>query len=794
QLYGEAQSYNASAGATKSYLQLGSYVVDDKNDRRSFLPTWMGEDNSRLMGCIWYNASGKELAYEKLQLVLEWDNPVQHAFTATAPIVFPTVGEVSFDDIFADSDQTGLVISDQSYYDATTGIVNILIDAEATNWEYVLTCGFDASNKTVGALRVGFTPDSRAVMVKDVAGGMQLGNGIMDMLEKGKPSNIADYSGGMGVYGIIIGRYEEGKQLFYPLDPDSEHFGGIIVEWCDAEGNRATDDSGSDLPYEMIRYIIRFTDYSAIETSFAKVPEEDIYSITAKQGLENLVTQIENGLVVYTSSDTENPLYETVVMVPQIEGVDTSSWKAYLNGEVEGPDLMMPAGAFGLPRRGVKIDYEVMESDQDIVWNETNTIYWVDANEKVQMVQKLQLQIAHGSAKPWPEYFNNDPIPLTPFPEGAVTATLGGDIPGIKMTYDPQTGMLDYAVTDNEALVTAAQRRNLLNALGKIQFDFETPAGAAYYRKYLTGDPVIYGRDPGLGYYPFADGNTLYVGDGHDPLPAAGRYTETRNTPFFSVKSIELSEGEVGQIFYSSDPTMVTEYAGFVDLYFWYANADDEMPIAANYIIRTFDSVELLCETDALEIGKDTIDWDHYEGKPWIWVDGDRQGMGQGKLTLSAVQSPMSPNACLYELKLKNGKDETVELQGQGIVGLPYPDGYDETNYQELEIVVIHYSEDGTGQKETFSFEQGNLRAVKGGIEIAVSDLSPFSVSWKLKATSATPTPTPATPTPTPATPTPVPPAPPATGDNTPLALWALMAMVGLGGAALVLYRKYRMQ
>ncbi|MBQ2699970.1 MAG: hypothetical protein IJF65_02325, partial [Clostridia bacterium] len=37
QLYGEAQSYNASAGATKSYLQLGSYVVDDKNDRRSFL-------------------------------------------------------------------------------------------------------------------------------------------------------------------------------------------------------------------------------------------------------------------------------------------------------------------------------------------------------------------------------------------------------------------------------------------------------------------------------------------------------------------------------------------------------------------------------------------------------------------------------------------------------------------------------------------------------------------------------------------------------------------------------------
>ena len=775
------------------WFPVGSYAVDPDTGSASFMPAWIIADAKRAISAVWYDDNGNEVAFEKLYVVTEWSDPSQHVFTAAAPFAFPAQDRVSFTKL------DGLEFSGTPTYDPRTGILSFVIDSEKTNWNKVLNAGYRAEDKSVWGIHNYYTIDhqpekyasfGQSVLIDSETFSILFGDGIWGYEPEYMP---------LGLEFMEIGNYEADEGLFYPqISGMAEDMRGTIVAWFDENDNRKTDANGQVLPMNMFRMQVTFTDYNPIKVELNKVPAENIYPLIPD---DEITCDKEDGLAVFTCTNVDNPVYETAVLVPLVEGKDTSGWYAYGDAVFETADLMLDAGARGvLPRRGLYIPVEMPEYDK--VQDLTYSISWYDENGVLQMIEQLNIQVNHGSAQLWPVYFDGKPIPLKPFPAGTVTVSTLGGVPGVELTYDEATGVANYSI-DQDVFSEGWDRYDLMKAKTNIKFNFTVDTQVAYYREYWTGNSVIYGKEIGDTFYPFANDGKLLLDKWQ--LPEQGEYTADNTGAFFSSQSIALPNGEVARVYHSISPMGVGEFAGDVDLFFWYANETDEMPIAANYIVYTYDPVNArVTETDVLA-SEDELDENNDDKngkkKPLIIADGKALGYGQGKLKLVAERKPSSNNAHMYELTLKSDEDATVELKGKGTVYVPYPDGYDETNCQELEIMVAHYNADSSVINEVFSFANGNLEATKHGLRFEVTSLSPFSVSWKLKATSATPTPTPATPTPTPATPTPVPatptpapPAPPATGDNTPLALWALMIMVGLGGAALVLYRKYRIQ
>lgn len=75
---------------------------------------------------------------------------------------------------------------------------------------------------------------------------------------------------------------------------------------------------------------------------------------------------------------------------------------------------------------------------------------------------------------------------------------------------------------------------------------------------------------------------------------------------------------------------------------------------------------------------------------------------------------------------------------GKTTVTFPYPSGINQSNAASAQIVIRHYVNDDPEKYDTYSIENGNLKALPEGLQFETDSFSPFVLSWK-KATDEPP-------------------------------------------------------
>ena len=75
---------------------------------------------------------------------------------------------------------------------------------------------------------------------------------------------------------------------------------------------------------------------------------------------------------------------------------------------------------------------------------------------------------------------------------------------------------------------------------------------------------------------------------------------------------------------------------------------------------------------------------------------------------------------------------------GKATVTFPYPSGINQSNAASAQIVIRHYVNDDPEKYDTYSIENGNLKALPEGLQFETDSFSPFVLSWK-KATDEPP-------------------------------------------------------
>lgn len=678
------------------WVWVASYMHDD--DIHSIMPTERLDEEYYVVGMIWLDQNGNEIAFEKLQMVAQWDSLAEIPLEDKKGIGMPAEERVHW--TMAD----GLVFAEEPEYNPVTGAIDAVIDTAQTDWGLVIANHYVPSNKLVDAIRFGFDMHTDADQISDViyGGGVQLGS-IVDRLNM--PDNLADaYSPSSSA---SIGRYEEDSKLFFPKSNSLYNGMGLLVKWWDGNHNTLR------VPCELLRLNVTFTDYNPVEVKLNPVPAGNMKPDYGKGGFEY---EVSSGSVSYVNEQTttEGTRYETAILVPESEE-DTSQWQAYVNGSPLG---MVDPDQSGLKRRAAVLICGVGAGDQ--VQQMSFSIEWKDASGQLKALQVLKKTIHQGAPKLWPEYVDD----LKPFPAECVSVSAVGDVDGTSMSYDPVHGIARQVV-DSEMLLAAAQKTDLLPARGVTEIRFTPPAGTVKYAWMVTGNSILYGQDIATA---FAD--IQPTPEDFTTLTSAGKQDFGRSQPFFKTKSFELADDSAAEFYFSVEPEYAgSEYGGYVHLYYWY-DAEGKI-LGKNYIAYTYDDVALITQTAVLEDESQLSDKNNGKKKPLIIADGKALGYGQGKLDLRAERSPSSAGTHHYELCLVNDENAEVELKGKGTLYLPYPEGYDETNYADLEITIAHYNADGSAIREVFSIENGTIVPTKHGLRIEVTSLSPFVVSWK---------------------------------------------------------------
>lgn len=752
-------------------IQLGSYLND--NSVHSVLPIQRSAGDHLTMGCIWLDADGNEIGFEKLRLVVEWDSLAQIPLEEGKTLAFPSTDRVRW------NAANGIVFAQEPGYDEKTGILNAVIDTAKTDWALVIANHYAPSDKNVTAMNLGFAmyPDAQKIASLIYGGGSQIGD-VLNRLYMNGNANAYDPQ-----TQASLGIYEESSQTFYPNAGGLYGGRGVLACWLDANGNRLMTAGGIPVPYELVRFNITLTDDTPFEVTLNKVPATDIVADYTKTGAQ---TTVSTGSVAYENK--MNPAavteYVTAVLAPDVTE-DTSSWTVDSVGWPYTCEMADPAQT-GLDRRAVLIRYTAPAEDE--IRKDSLTITWRDANGSVRSVQVLEHQFVHGTPRLWPEYITD----LQPFPASSVSVSALGGVDGTSVSYDAEHGIVRQ-VLDSEKLVAAAQKEDLLAAKAQTSIRFTPPEGTVRYAFMRTGNGILYGAQFARNF-----GDTQPTENQFYALPSINDYGRTQS--FFVRKDFTLADGTVAQYYLSDQQDYAGSlYGGFVDLYYWY-NSNDEV-IGKNYIVYMYDAVELVTQTEVLEDESQLSDSNNGKKKPLIIANGKELGYGQGKLGLRAERYPSSEGTHHYELRLVNDANAEVKLKGMGTLYLPYPEGYDETNYDDLEITIAHYNASGTEVIEVFSIANGSIQPTKHGLRIEITSMSPFVVSWKAKTPDhvATPTPTPiptAVPT---AIPTAIPlpsatPVPaeglPQTGDATPLV--ALLMLLAVSAGAIIAIGRWR--
>lgn len=611
------------------------------------------------IGCAWRNSGGNIFLLERITISITWesfaDNLLHEGSIATFKPLKATMIPETID---------GLAYKDFSY-DQETGYVNIVVDTRKTNWQKVMAAAYNAQSGEVSGPSALFTFGDNPPNQYKPAGG----------LDKDVYANAWQPVPERASLGAMLGRYDESLETFFP-EPTVSKRPGVAVRW------------NADDPHYRALLRLTFDDYTPISISLSKLTEDSMIPDTAYNTVSHM---IDGSRVVYTDSSTQKKTLITGIRMPE---QDLSVTCRIDNGGAQ--DCKVKDGV-------VQLKFEMPGSDT--VKETSYTLRFSNPDGSFHSLSVITVCGVQGKPKPFPSYYSE----MQPYSTASLSAELKGGIPGTGLTYDPELGILRFAVNSESLLAAKSYDPTLAQAKVTIlppedaaYYEFGTIAGTNIY------DPVKYRlqspsgeRRPIVGY--------RYDQDvGYD-------YTD-----FFKAESFTLHNGKTSWYITNTFPEYTGAFAGRVDYVYWYADADDEEPIHISYFIKKFDPIATITKNKIVSSRNDVLK--KPVSSPCLILES-RAG------TAAELQASLYPSADktqYYELEMLDASGETISLQQKATLFVPYPDEYDQESFMALHPAIIHY----TDEMEIAEVFEDDIEYVPEGMFITVRSLSPFVLTW----------------------------------------------------------------
>lgn len=586
----------------------------------------------------------------------------------------------------------------------TDGAIDLLIDAEKTDWATVLADSYQSST--------GYAYIDRIIKPLSGAAGQRCMGYSVD---RGNPESklIANLQHDFQLYGANYGnahqsyriaRYDETARLLQPLEQtDIPH--GMITLWYDADGNL--------LGGEYVLLTIRYTSTNALTVQIPKLAASSITAHVGASANDAALISVhkENGFIRYevTQNDKlENFSVATAIAAPQIDGVDTSKWVCYYKLPYNSERFlcdMRNAGELGLSTRSAVLGRALASFDQ--AEQETFTLEWRDEQGVTQQISQLTISTVCGSPAPWLSYVPG----WQPVPESRAILEYANPIePGTKLTYSGETG-ISHLHIDPAKLPESADYFN-----ANYVIHFQAPEGATAYARAGGNTSNAYGEHTYL-----AQKTTENLKNGRRQL-----YEETDEGISLFGQHIRLfdtyhQEGRNLTVFMTN--SMPGEFAAEYMVINWYRDINDTEPMLTEYVVYKIDDCVLqhvttpLTSEDELP-SKVTI--------PAIVIPNDNSAK---EMQFVAQLYPQeSDNARYYELDLLDKHGKKAHLPANSKIFLPYPDGITFDN-AVIQFSLRHLN---SAHKtiEEFSEAAGTLHRTPEGLWFSPSSLSPFILEW----------------------------------------------------------------
>jgi len=586
----------------------------------------------------------------------------------------------------------------------TDGAIDVLIDAEKTNWEMALAYGFQSSSGQVYLSRIIKQPDSTARQ-RCMGYSVDYGNPeqrLIASLQNDYQLYGANFGDAFQTYRIA--RYEESSGLLQPIEQaDRPH--GMITLWY--------DDNGNMLSGEYVLTTIRFTNLNALTVHLPKTAASSITPLAGESANDAALFSVrkENGFIRYevTQNDRlEDYNVSTAIAAPQIDGKDTSRWTCYYkfgHDHQVYPCEMYDAGQFGLNTRSAILQRPLYSYDH--TQQETFTLEWRDEQGVTQQISQLTISTVCGAPAPWLAYAPGwQPVPKN----RAFLAYVDPIEPGTSLTYSGETGIAHLHI-DPEKLPESADYGS-----ARYFIHFTAPEGATAY-SYTGGN-----TDNGYGEYSYLFEKTSNL------LSTRRRelYEEDSEGISLFSRTVHLfetyhQEGRDLTVFMSA--AMPGEFAVEYCVINWYRDINDAEPMLTEYVIFEMDDCIMQHISTPLE-SEDALP--EKLTVPAIVIPNDNSAK---EMQFVAELYPQeSDNARYYELSLLDKNGKMARLPAHCKIYLPYPEGVTADNL-EIKFSLRHLNS-AHQTIETFSEENGRLHRSPEGLWFSPASLSPFILEW----------------------------------------------------------------
>lgn len=625
--------------------------------------------------------------------------------------------------------------------------LNIHVDSEATDWETVLA---NSTNPEWVELTLsGKAPAGETVTGAYAGGAMLSSKADADAAIEFQEWYITDWQSDMMEWSFTtqLGQISPVHSLFVPRNTSAEWPDTLMVCWINSA-------DPTYRYYEWLDVIVTHTAQDAFTVPFRYVTAKTMEPSKDVVGSDQLsITEVQDGCIVYKilSDDVLNDISSV-----------TMRFKA--PAKAARACLAAPYSSHEAEVKGNAVTFEdIMSLDPSFFTERTFSLSWYDKDDKLLDYGFFTLYVTTPQDAPWPNYVQD----FYPVPANRLSVKNGVANAGITYTYDENIGTLH---TSHDGTV------GVKGELDQFIVTVTPPEGATYYR--MTGEMSWDSgfRGPNQWFMNEVEWNITFNTD--DVYPASSNWNAINNAMLRAVEAgpatVYLQENESSR------------FGGGFSAVYWYASKEDAEndplnPLRREFVCYTTDQLALTEQTDMVADEAQITS----PVKKVICI-------GNHPWRLKVLHHPQKGERTRhYELQMVNDTGAPQGLDEPVVFYMPYPEGIDPD--KEYDYELLHFD---SNYRQNVKVD---VTATPYGLRFEVSSLSPFVISYD-EVIPVTPTPEPtATPAPTAtatptatlaptaeptATPTatPKPIDVPKTGDNSPLALLGLLAVLSLAG------------
>lgn len=657
-------------------------------------------------------------------------------------------------------------------YSEDTGLLSAVIDDDATDWKYILAnggglsylnaCTTVYSPSAEYTMSVSWNGDLFAVsesemqdmLLSEIYGRMrdfedEINNNNMTAEEFWDDFGSENYwSHNLDIGEIMVDQSNQYQLIPINHDAQNGNYDGAYLCWFNAEklynlyknsANEASfiSDAHSKVFFEHFFTKLTHTKSEPFDipvrlvTTYCLEPTKNVVQdacITLDEAslADDEITFIGDP-AKYTGDESEVPVYIKIRPPKELEGQVTfarliSGW----GGDPDEAELGND-GTFTFSLNYHINDMQVEEYPLTIAYYSYDSI---EDSYSREGYGAFFCHIKPAEVKPWPAYvLTNNPYRVLWAPAAKERVGYADDNTGGNLSYDAATGIL-HSSFDSDA--------NLSGEPAPAYVWVEAPAGANYYRSNRSTGNNIMGLD-------------MHAAEEMDRyIMSSAADTGSNNKTIMDYPLLRSVQAGPVKVYLQNEFDWL--YGGSVNVIYWYKNADDATPFMIEYLIETMDEFFMIERTDCVP-SEDMITAPVEN----ITVIGEEcAAMNWNLVIRHDLQNGV--NAVHYELYLEDDDGNYQRPTGEKMVFyVPYPDGTGMNTGHEFQL--LHFN-------GSYSYSENvAVSLTPYGVRFEVTSLSPFTLSWGNAFTGGNASEL------------------PPTGDNTPIALYAILmlsAAIGL--------------